>query len=175
MNGTRIARNISAALVAGIAAWSSYRHMVHIALSVGEGPEIAYLLPLSVDGMMVVASVAMVDDKARGLTVRLSAKIAFTLGIVASVGANVAAAHPHLSARIVAAWPAIALLAVVEMLTRGGKPTVDARNRERGLKAAETRRRNAASKPATPAPKKRRPAPTKAQLAELEQALSIND
>jgi hypothetical protein len=32
MNGIRLARNGSVAVVAGIAAWSSYSHMVHVAL-----------------------------------------------------------------------------------------------------------------------------------------------
>jgi hypothetical protein len=37
------------------------------------------------------------------------------------VAANVCAAHPSLGARIVAAWPALALLLVVEMLSRSGR------------------------------------------------------
>jgi hypothetical protein len=37
--------------------------MVEVALAVGERPDVAYVLPLSVDGMLVVASVAMVDDR----------------------------------------------------------------------------------------------------------------
>jgi hypothetical protein len=122
MNGTRTARNISAAVVASIAAWSSYRHMVHVALHVGEQPSIAWVLPLSVDGLLVVASIAMVDDRQAGRTVRWSARIAFGFGIVASLAANVAAAHPTAGARLVAAWPALALLLTVELLSRSGRP-----------------------------------------------------
>jgi hypothetical protein len=122
MNGTRTARNISAAVVATIAAWSSYRHMVHVALHVGEQPSIAWVLPLSVDGLLVVASIAMVDDRQAGRTVRWSARIAFAFGIVASLAANVAAAHPTVGARMVAAWPALALLLTVELLSRSGRP-----------------------------------------------------
>lgn len=120
-NGTRLARNLSAGIVAGIAAWSSYRHMTHVALSVGEQPAVAYVLPLSVDGLLVVASIAMVDDKAAGRAVRWSARVAFAAGIVASLGANIAAAHPTLGARVVAAWPALALLLTVELLSRAGR------------------------------------------------------
>ena len=122
MNGTRIARNTSAAAVAGIAAWSSYSHMVHVALRYGERAEVAYALPLSVDGMLIVASAAMVDDRRAGRKIRPVARIAFAAGVVASVAANVCAAHPALGARIVAAWPALALLLVVEMLSRSGRP-----------------------------------------------------
>ncbi len=121
MNGTRLARNLAAGVVAGIAAWSSYSHMTHVALHFGERPEVAYLLPLSVDGLMVVASVAMVDDKRSGRAVRWSARVAFAAGITASVAANIAAALPSLGARIVAGWPALALLLVVELLSRSGR------------------------------------------------------
>ncbi|GAA1778269.1 DUF2637 domain-containing protein [Luedemannella helvata] len=121
LNSTRLARNLAAAAVAGIAAWSSYWHMVGVALKVGENADVAYVLPLSVDGMLVVASVAMADDKAAGRKVRWSARIAFLAGVLASVGANVAHAHDTIGARIVAAWPAVALLLVVEILSRAGK------------------------------------------------------
>jgi hypothetical protein len=123
MTPTRIARNVSTAAVAGIAAWSSWSHMVHVALRFGERPEVAYVLPLSVDGMLIVASTAMVEDKRRGRTVRWSARIAFTAGVAASVAANIAAAHPSAGARIVAAWPAVALLLVVEILSRTRPPS----------------------------------------------------
>jgi hypothetical protein len=44
--------------------------------------------------------------------------VAFVLGVGASIAANIAAAHPTAGARMVAAWPALALLLVVEMLAR---------------------------------------------------------
>ena len=116
--GIRTARNVSAAAVALIAAFSSYSHMVHVAFRCGERPEVAYALPFSVDGMLVVASVVMVDDKRHGHRVRPIARLAFAAGVLASVAANIAAAHPSVGARIVDAWPAVALLLVVEMLAR---------------------------------------------------------
>jgi hypothetical protein len=109
-------------VVAGIAAWASWHHMVEVATKFGEDPLVSRWVPLSVDGMLVVASAVMADDKTAGRRPRASAKVAFTIGVIASVGANIAAAEPTLGARVVAAWPAIALLLVVEMLTRSGKP-----------------------------------------------------
>jgi hypothetical protein len=88
------------------------------AMRYGERPEVAYVLPLSVDGMLIVASAAMVEDRRAGRPVRLT----FLAGVTASVAANIATAHPSLGARVVAAWPAITLLLVVEMLTRA-RPT----------------------------------------------------
>lgn len=119
---TRTVRNISAGTVAAIAAWSSYSHMVHLALKFGERPEVASVLPCSVDGMLVVASMVMVDDQRRSHRVRPVARLAFAAGVLASVAANIAAAHPNVGARIVAAWPAVALLLVVEMLARPPVP-----------------------------------------------------
>jgi len=120
----RVARNLSTGAVTMIAAWSSWSHMVHVALRFGERPEVAYVLPISVDGMLVVASTAMVEDKRAGRNVRWSARVAFGAGVAASVAANIAAAHPTPGARIVAAWPALAMLLVVEILSRGQPPSL---------------------------------------------------
>ncbi len=116
--GTTLARNLAAGAVAAIAAWSSYSHMVQVALRFGERIEVAYALPFSVDGMLVVATVAMADDRRHGRRVRPIARLAFAAGVTASVAANIAAAQPQIGARVVAAWPAVALLLVVEMLAR---------------------------------------------------------
>ena len=121
LNPTRVTSTLGAGAVAGIAAWSSWSHMVGVALHVGERPEVAYLLPLSVDGLLIVASAAMVDDKRNGRTPRWSARVAFAVGVAASLGANVAHAQPTWGARAVAAWPALALLLVVELLSRRGR------------------------------------------------------
>lgn len=121
MNLTRITSTLGAGAVAGIAAWSSWSHMVHVAMHVGERAEVAYVLPLSVDGLLVVSAAAMADDKRNGQVPRLSARIAFGVGVAATIAANIASAQPSTSARIVAAWPAVALLLVVELLSRRGR------------------------------------------------------
>ncbi|MFJ1537739.1 DUF2637 domain-containing protein [Micromonospora chalcea] len=51
----------AAALIAGIAAWVSYWHMAAVASRYGETGGAQYLLPLSVDGLVVVASVSLVE------------------------------------------------------------------------------------------------------------------
>ena len=126
MDLTRFTRNASAAVVAGIAGYASFWHQVAVALAAGERSEIAHVIPLSVDGMLVVASVVMVDDRQRGLAPRWSARIAFAIGTTATIAANIAGAHPTLLGRAVAAWPALALLLVVEMLSRKGKAQLEA-------------------------------------------------
>jgi hypothetical protein len=47
--------------IAGIAAWVSYWHMQGVAMKFGETETSSYLLPLSVDGLIVVASVSLVE------------------------------------------------------------------------------------------------------------------
>jgi hypothetical protein len=105
--GIRAVRNLSAAAVAAIAAWSSYSHMAHVALACGEHPQVAYALPISVDGLLVVPTIVMVDDKHCAGRVRPMARLAFTAGVIASIAANIAAAQPSTGARIVDAWPAV--------------------------------------------------------------------
>ncbi|MGW3807921.1 DUF2637 domain-containing protein [Micromonospora sp. NPDC005113] len=59
-------RMLAAAPIAGIAAWVSYWHMVGVAARYGETEAAAaYLLPLSVDGLVVVASVSLVEITGR--------------------------------------------------------------------------------------------------------------
>lgn len=58
------ARTGGAVAVAGVAAFVSYRHMNHLARAHGEGPVAAALLPLSVDGLIVVASMVLLDLRA---------------------------------------------------------------------------------------------------------------
>jgi hypothetical protein len=54
-------RLIATAIIAGIAAWVSYWHMVGVAARYGEVGASPYLLPLSVDGLIVVASICLVE------------------------------------------------------------------------------------------------------------------
>ena len=54
-------RLVATAAIAGIAAWVSYWHMAGVAARYGETGASTYLLPLSVDGLIVVASICLVE------------------------------------------------------------------------------------------------------------------
>jgi hypothetical protein len=54
-------RVVATIAIAGIAAWVSYWHMQDVAVKYGETEISAYLLPISVDGLIVVASVSLVE------------------------------------------------------------------------------------------------------------------
>ena len=122
MNGRKFASVAGTVTVASIAAYASYEHMRALSLHAGQTPSIAALLPLSVDGLVIVASVAIVDGRQR----KGSAWCAFVLGVVVSLVANVLAAGPTLTDRCVSAWPSVALLATVEVIARGGRKAVPA-------------------------------------------------
>jgi hypothetical protein len=111
-------RRVTAAsviVVALVAAAASYEHMRALALDAGEGWR-SWLLPLSVDGMMVAASMAMLSRRRAGQPAGTLAWIALLAGAATSIAANVAAAEPTLTGRAVAAWPPIALALAYELL-----------------------------------------------------------
>jgi Protein of unknown function (DUF2637) len=56
-----LVRLAATATIAGIAAWVSYWHMAAVVSRYGETGATPYLLPLSVDGLVVVASVCLVE------------------------------------------------------------------------------------------------------------------
>lgn len=60
-----LARWAATALIAGIAAWVSYWHMAAVASRYGETNGSQYLLPLSVDGLVIVASICLVELSGR--------------------------------------------------------------------------------------------------------------
>jgi hypothetical protein len=112
------------ALVALVAAVASYEHMRSLAALAGEDWR-AWLLPLSVDGLAVAASMTMLVRRRAGLPAGGLAWVALLLGLGASLAANVAAAEPTVQGRLVAAWPPVGLLLAYELLmqqikARGG-------------------------------------------------------
>lgn len=54
-------RLMAATAIAGIAAWVSYFHMAGVVSRYGETGTVPYLLPLSVDGLVIVASISLVE------------------------------------------------------------------------------------------------------------------
>jgi hypothetical protein len=69
-------RLLATATIAGIAAWVSYWHMAGVAARYGETGASPYLLPLSVDGLIVVASICLVELGGRISSMENAAEIA---------------------------------------------------------------------------------------------------
>jgi len=110
-----------ALVVAGVAAYASYEHQRRFALDGGSDRVSAGLWPLSVDGLMVLATLGLLSARAdASRRVRWATRLAFGLGSVVSVAANVAAA-PVLAWQpvVVAGWPPLALVLAIELLIHG--------------------------------------------------------
>jgi hypothetical protein len=54
-------RIVATVAISGIAAWVSYWHMARVAARYGETGASPYLMPFSVDGLIVVASICLVE------------------------------------------------------------------------------------------------------------------
>ncbi|WP_304450699.1 DUF2637 domain-containing protein [Nocardiopsis sp. YSL2] len=105
-------------LLAMIAAVVSYSHMYELALRHGEPEWRAALFPLSVDGMIVGASMTLLSDARHGRKGGLLPWALLILGSGASLAANVAVADPTMWSRIIHAWPSFALIGAYELLMR---------------------------------------------------------
>jgi hypothetical protein len=121
VNLVKFGSRASAVIVAAVAGYSSWQHIVEVARDAGEDLSVAGVMPLSIDGLVVVASLAMIEDKRNGQIPRWSARVALVFGILATLGFNLASAEPTWTARAVAAVPAISFLLAVEVLSRTGK------------------------------------------------------
>lgn len=119
----RWVRRGCALVVAAVAAYSSYAHQRDFALTGGADHISASLWPLSVDGLVILASLGLVKSR-QGLAVRgkLALWGAFLLGIALSLVANIAAApSPTWQSVLVAGWPPLALLLAVELVVHTPK------------------------------------------------------
>ena len=112
---TRVVTVAAVLLVATVAAIVSFEHMREVAARAGEQWR-AWLLPLSVDGLVVAASMVLLTRHRAGLPGGRLAWSALLGGVGASLAANVAAAEPATTARVVAAWPALAFAVAFELL-----------------------------------------------------------
>jgi len=120
----RVAYVLSLGTVTSVAALASYSHQVDVALLAHQASLLAHTLPLSVDGMLIVATLAMSDDKAKGLHPRGWARFGFWLGAALSVTANVTATAVHYGDAISIGGSVVApviLLVCVEITARPGK------------------------------------------------------
>lgn len=120
--------------VAGVAAIISYRHAYELVHTNGESGATARLVPLTVDGLIWAASMVILDANRRSTRVPPLAGWCLGVGIVATVGANLAhgLGHGPIGA-LVSAWPALALVGSYELLMMlirtehgtTGEPTTD--------------------------------------------------
>jgi len=113
----RITTALAVVAVAGVAAIISYQHAYELVSSHGETGVTARLLPFTVDGLIWAASMVVLDASRRNHRVPPLAKWSLAVGIVATVGANLAHGLDHGPiGALVSAWPALALVGSFELL-----------------------------------------------------------
>lgn len=149
----RVARRVQTGLVVlaawlvGVPAlWTSYGHIRAVTLAAGESASVALLMPLTVDGLMLMSGLAIATRRGGWL-----AYAGFWLGLAASLAANLASADRTATySYAVATWPAIAVAFASEItlrLTVGRKSRASAWKRWRQSRARKARTRQARVQP----------------------------
>ena len=92
-----------------------------VAEGAGEAGWRALLLPISVDGLAVLALANLRMCRRAEVTPSTWVWLALTLAVLASLAANVAAAEPTVTGRLVAAWPPVALF-LAEVIDKPDTP-----------------------------------------------------
>jgi hypothetical protein len=128
----RYTTTVAVIVVGLIAAVVSYSHMVSLGIRVGEDWR-SYLIPFSIDGLMVAASMVLVTRRRAGLPASGLAWGALGVGVLASLATNMADATGSMTAILYAGWAPVALAVGFELLLlqrRAETPAQDQNPRE---------------------------------------------
>ena len=132
---------VAVLLVAAIAAVVSYLHVASLAIRYGQPPLAAYLLPISIDGLVATSSLVMLRAARTAVSAPWLARTGLVLAVAATLACNVAYGLPHgWPGALLSGWPAVSFVVAAEMAI------------------AMTRRRPASRGRASPAPVPARPA-----------------
>jgi len=112
-------RFTTAAVVCAVAAFAavvSYSHIYGLGRDHGQDGTAARLLPLSVDGLILAASLVLLHEARNDRDAPALARFMLWLGISATIGANIAyGAGYGLLGALISAWPAVAFIGTVEI------------------------------------------------------------
>ena len=112
----RAATTAAVLFVAVIAAVVSFVHIEHLAAVNGQTQLAAYLLPLSIDGTVVAASMVMLRAARAGLGTPWLAWFMLGLAVTATLAANIGYGLPHgMPGALISGWPAVAFIGCAEM------------------------------------------------------------
>jgi hypothetical protein len=119
VTGDRVIRLTTAAVVCAVAAFAaavSYSHIYGLGRTHGQDGTAARLLPLSVDGLILAASLVLLHEARNDRDAPPLARLMLWLGISATIGANIAyGAGYGLLGALISAWPAVAFIGTVEI------------------------------------------------------------
>jgi Protein of unknown function (DUF2637) len=119
VTGDRVIRFTTAGVVCAVAAFApvvSYSHIYGLGRVHGQDGTAARLLPLSVAGLILAASLVLLHEARNGRDAPGLARFMLWLGIGATIGANVAYGSGYgLLGALISAWPAVAFIGTVEI------------------------------------------------------------
>jgi hypothetical protein len=119
VTGDRVIRFTTAAVVCAVAAFAavvSYSHIYGLGRAHGQDGTAARLLPLSVDRLILAASLVLLHEARNDRDAPRLARCMLWLGIAATIGANIAyGAGYGLLGALISAWPAVAFIGTVEI------------------------------------------------------------
>lgn len=119
MNADKLTRWTAVAAVlavAAVAALISYRHTVQVVTAHGEPGLVGHLYPVVIDGLIIAASMVLLDSARHRDPAPLLAWWMLAAGIVATLAVNVLAGITSgVLGAIVAAWPAAAFVGCYEL------------------------------------------------------------
>lgn len=128
----RITAALAVAIVAAVAAVISYRHAYELVSSHGETGLTARLVPFTVDGLILAASMLILDASRRSQPVPRLAHWCLGVGIVATICANLVHGLSHGAVgALISAWPALALAGSFELLMLLIRAAHESASRER--------------------------------------------
>ncbi len=113
----RLATVLAVVAVAGVAAYVSYWHAVAVVTRLGEHDTIGHLYPVAIDGIIVAASMVLLDAARNHEDAPPLAWVMLGAGIAVTLAANVAyGARSGAAGALWAAWPAAAFVGCYELL-----------------------------------------------------------
>ena len=102
--------------VAAIAAVVSFVHIQDLAITHGQTPLAAMLLPLSIDGTVAAASLVMLRAARNRIGTPWLARTMLSLAVLATLAANVGYGLPYgIPGALLSGWPAVAFVGCAEM------------------------------------------------------------
>jgi len=103
-------------LVAAVAAIVSYIHVASLAIRYGQPPIAAYLLPVSIDGLVATSSLVMLRAARTNVSAPWLAGTGLVLAVLATLACNVAYGLPHgWPGALLSGWTAVAFVVAAEM------------------------------------------------------------
>jgi hypothetical protein len=131
MTGDRLIRVATALVVVAVASFAavvSFSHIYDLGRVHGQSGTAARLLPLSVDGLILAASLVLLHEARNGRSAPGLARFALWLGVGGTIAANGAYGWPYGPVGVVlSTWPGAAFVIAVELvmlLVRRARGTV---------------------------------------------------